>query len=224
MKADDIQLRGICQCCGRQQAVIAGRMSKHGYTVETGWFKGVCRGQNFEPMQISRAEADNTIRQVRADCKMLRQRAEDLTAGRIKPAEAKSGNKIKVEGKAQWAWPYEMVAFADAPKHYQTEAISGAAWQATSRADLGESFCNSLEKLANEYHGKPLVEVKRDAGPEPIAYGEQRTSTSGLVLTVTEILRGRVWWKSTRADGKTYNGWTGTQAFRKFPKVEKISP
>lgn len=33
------QTRGICQCCGREQAVLNGTgfMSQHGYTVKNGW-------------------------------------------------------------------------------------------------------------------------------------------------------------------------------------------
>ena len=37
----EIQIRGNCQCCGKEQAVVGGLMSKHGYTVENGWFSGV---------------------------------------------------------------------------------------------------------------------------------------------------------------------------------------
>lgn len=64
-KSTKIQLRGNCPCCGRDQAVLAsGRMSKHGYTVEQGWFQGVCSGDSHAPMQKDRVVTDRIIAQV----------------------------------------------------------------------------------------------------------------------------------------------------------------
>lgn len=219
MKADDIQRRGICQCCGRQQAVLAtGLMSKHGYKVEEGWFDGICPGQRFAPMEISRAQADATIKAVRAECKSLRKRHADLKAGKVKPLMAKTGNKKPVEGKHRWEWPDETVPFAQAPEYYQEEAVQSAAWQALRRAEMGESFAADLERLADQYHGKPLVEVRREAGPEPIVKGEQRIGPSGNVLTASRTEGARVYWTMPRGD-KVFKGWIGTQAWRRFPKV-----
>lgn len=221
-KANDTQLRGHCQCCCRQQAVVSALMSKHGYQVKSSWFVGICRGQHYEPMEVSRVQTDDTIRSVRAECKALRQRADDLRAGKVTPKEAKTGNKVKVEGKSYWQCEDEMVAFSEAPAHHQKEAIQSAAWNADQRAKMGESFCNDLERTANEYHGKPLIEVKRDAGPAPILSGEQRKDARGATLTVKRVDGARVYWNHTNAAGKIQNGWTGTQAFRKLEILPTI--
>jgi hypothetical protein len=44
---------GTCQSCGRQQKLPNGKLSKHGYTVEWGFFSGVCRGAHALPFELS---------------------------------------------------------------------------------------------------------------------------------------------------------------------------
>lgn len=49
---------GTCQICGRKQKVSnnkssLGKLSKHGYTVEWGWFNGVCAGAVELPFEKS---------------------------------------------------------------------------------------------------------------------------------------------------------------------------
>jgi len=57
--------RGECQICGRAQMLPDGVLSKHGYTVDWGFFNGVCPGAGHRPFEkyfdllagaISRAE------------------------------------------------------------------------------------------------------------------------------------------------------------------------
>ncbi len=43
---------GTCQACGRTQAVRAnGRLAKHGYTVDYGYFSGTCSGSDKLPLE-----------------------------------------------------------------------------------------------------------------------------------------------------------------------------
>jgi len=65
--ATNNQIRGNCQCCGNQQAVVGSMMSKHGYTVDGGWFNGVCSGRNHVPLQVSREHTDLIVAQVRME-------------------------------------------------------------------------------------------------------------------------------------------------------------
>jgi hypothetical protein len=56
------QERGICQICGREQAVRdKGNITHHGYTIEYGWFDGTCPGQKHKPLQHDKSE---TLRQI----------------------------------------------------------------------------------------------------------------------------------------------------------------
>lgn len=45
--------KGHCQCCGRLQMLPGGVLSKHGYTVDFGYFSGVCRGAGELPFEQS---------------------------------------------------------------------------------------------------------------------------------------------------------------------------
>lgn len=50
---------GTCQICGNEQAVNAksGKIAKHGYTVEWGYFEGTCPGSDELPLQKGEAAA-----------------------------------------------------------------------------------------------------------------------------------------------------------------------
>jgi hypothetical protein len=206
------QIRGICQCCGREQAVVGGFMSKHGYTVDHGWFEGVCQGQHYAPMEISRERADLTIEQVRADCRVLRVKADALRSRRISPASAKSGKRT-LTAKGDWDW--EIVAFSQAPAYYQQEAIDSEVYRAQRRAEIGEAFANQLESLANKWHGQPLREVAPAAPTPKITLGDQRISPTYGVITAVRIVGARVYWKTPAGFGTS----TSTQAWRKLPKA-----
>ena len=68
-----IQLRGNCQRCGREQAVLApsGTMAKHGSTDKGGWFIGGCSGHNYGPMQEDISVTRDIVATVRADVAKL---------------------------------------------------------------------------------------------------------------------------------------------------------
>ena len=44
---------GHCQACGSLQKLPAGFLSIHGYTVESGYFSGVCQGAKHLPYELS---------------------------------------------------------------------------------------------------------------------------------------------------------------------------
>jgi hypothetical protein len=43
--------KGYCQGCGADQMLPGGVLSKHGYTVEWGFFSGTCPGSNWKPFE-----------------------------------------------------------------------------------------------------------------------------------------------------------------------------
>jgi len=45
---------GTCQCCGSFQKLPSGVLSKHGYTVDWGYFSGVCQGAGKLPFEQSK--------------------------------------------------------------------------------------------------------------------------------------------------------------------------
>jgi hypothetical protein len=204
------QLRGICQCCGRQQAVLqpSGRMSKHGYTVGHGWFSGVCTGQNYQPLQKDRAQADIIVAAVRRDVVSLRAKAAAFRANEIHPElirtnrwDPKTRDTVKI--------PYE-----DGTPYQQEKARESAASTADQRANAGVQFADNLERLADRIYGTELEVVPAEEGPEPIPYGQQRKAARG-VLTAKSVDRGIVRWQDERG----FNGKMSTRSWRLLEKV-----
>jgi hypothetical protein len=52
---------GTCQCCGKQQKLPGNRMSKHGYTVQWGFFSGTCPGAGHLPFEQDKSLAEKQI-------------------------------------------------------------------------------------------------------------------------------------------------------------------
>jgi uncharacterized protein (UPF0248 family) len=217
-KQSNIQLRGHCQFCGRLQAVRNGKMSKHGYEVKDGWFAGICAGEHFEPIEVSREQADSIVAQVMAQVVDLRQDAYDYRVNIKHPAQAKSGKGIRVEKKSGFSMytvlEDEYIPYEQANEYHQEEARKSAAWWAENRASQGESFAQGLKQIADLYHGEPLVEIEKSKTANPILIGEQRKSARG-VLTVTRVDGARVYWRDERG----FVSWTGSRAWRNFELV-----
>lgn len=203
------QFRGNCQCCGKQQAVLdgSGRISKHGYKVEGGWFEGVCSGQHHAPMQESRVATDNIVSSVRTECDELEQLANGYKIGIAHPARIDKSYSKRGEDKT--------MAWEDAAEWQQQDGIKTAIYRIESRVRAGRGFADMLEQLANDRHGKPLVVVKVEAAKAPIQYGERRKAPNGRVLQVVRLEGQRVYWK----DEKGYGSWTGTGAWRKYEVI-----
>lgn len=62
---------GTCQVCGRLQKLPAGILSSHGYTVDWGYFSGVCFGAREKPLETSRAVLDEHMQALEAEAKRL---------------------------------------------------------------------------------------------------------------------------------------------------------
>lgn len=45
--------KGTCQVCGSLQKLPKGTLAKHGYTVDWGFFNGVCTGSHHLPFELS---------------------------------------------------------------------------------------------------------------------------------------------------------------------------
>lgn len=150
------QIRGICQCCGREQAVLAtGRMSQHGYTVANGWFQGVCPGHQYAPMQVDRSVTDALIADVRKgveDCMAL---AEAYSSKEKTPAQVTE--HVYRDGRCQLV----SVDYDSLPYYQKNDALRREIYKLRSRARQGEQFANDLEGLADAYYGALLREVAR---------------------------------------------------------------
>ena len=183
-----IQLRGNCQCCGNDQAVVRGYASKHGYTVDNGWFNGVCSGQNYEPIQVSRVQADRVVESVRLSVAKLEKELAAVEAGTVTPKSAIFGY-----GKNRNAIPFEIATLKQ-----KEDAVFSLKHGLRHRIRDGKDFANHLEQVANKYHGQPLTEIKLDE--VGIAVGSS-VKVHGSVVTVTKIE-----YREARGIGPSING------------------
>jgi len=62
---------GTCQVCGRAHAYNNGTIAKHGYTVRSNYFQGVCHGSDNAPLEIAKDLTIQTIKQVNAEAARL---------------------------------------------------------------------------------------------------------------------------------------------------------
>ena len=207
MKA--IQIRGNCQCCGREHAVVDGKMAKHGYTVESGWFQGVCAGKHFSPIQVSRDDTDKLIATVREQVLEMIIKADKVASGEIKPTTITRHPHSK---KAM-----EFVPFAEATSWEQRDAIRALEWNFRRNAEMGTSFANMMAEVADKYHGKALVEVAKKEAPEFIMPRDQKTDKD-MIYTCSSVQGARVYYKVQKG-AATFNGWMGSQSWRKMASV-----
>jgi hypothetical protein len=212
----EIQVRGNCQCCGKEQAVVGGLMSKHGYTVENGWFNGVCEGNFFKPMQVSRVETDNIVASIRIQIPKLLAQAEQYLSGALTPEfvihqkfDVNTRKRIEVK-----------IPFNEASEYEQGNTRRSVAWSLKHRADMGKTFSDQLEAIANKVHGLPLIEASKKEVVQ-IRVGDKKTSQeTGLTYTCFKVEGARIWWTSARAsDGKILKSWMGSQSWRKLATV-----
>ena len=207
-----IQLRGHCQVCGRLQAATNGHIADHGYTVEHGWFSGVCQGARHQPMESDTSLTAKIVATIREDVSKLAEQGAALRAGKIHPID----------------WQYSRLPKAprtpwdEIPEFARKGIVETAAYQAERRAEMGLCLANDLERLAAKCHAQPLVEVKVDAGPAPVIIGEKRKSTNGMTLQSVSVSAGRVYWKGWReGSDKPFNSWTGSAAWRRMELVSE---
>lgn len=217
----DVQLRGNCQCCGNQQAVN-GHMAKHGYTIDYGWFNGVCQGASHKPMQEDRSVTDKIVSEIWTQVADLLKRAEDLKYGKITPNTCFSGNYVFTKDANGYSKREEvMIPFAEGMSWHQDSAVRTAIFNAEHRAKMGASFAKYLEDIANKVHGTPLVEVKKPEAAERLISGEQRILGNGKIATMKYQDGARIYWTYENSDGKVFKSWTGTQAWRKLAIIER---
>ncbi len=142
------QIRGNCQCCGRQQAIVNGLMSKHGYTVKEGWFSGICSGRNYAPIQVSRTTTDKIIADISAEIPELIAKAEKVKSGELTPKTV----KVRMISK-------EEIPFEQGDLRQQSAARTNLEWAYRNRARAGQDFIKTMTEVADKYHGTSLVEI-----------------------------------------------------------------
>jgi len=159
---------GTCQCCGRVQAYTARGIAKHGYTVDWGFFNGVCGGSDQKPLELDRTITDRTIVTMRDFATGLDLRA----AGDILEVPV-SGRTTDRNGKRVTVTVMTARENFDARAQYQTfdEAVARFRRQLASQAESIRAQASDLQALADRVHGTELkaraveAPIRRESAP-----------------------------------------------------------
>jgi hypothetical protein len=86
--------KGTCQVCDSVQKLPKNRLSKHGYTVEYGFFNGVCMGAGYDPIEVSCERLKEVVEIVKGSIKLI-----ELQIETLKQLNGTSGffNEVEVE-------------------------------------------------------------------------------------------------------------------------------
>lgn len=213
MTVSKIQLRGHCQCCGNQQAIKNGTMSHHGYTVRDGWFQGVCRGQRYLPVEQDRTQLDGIVESIRATCANLLAEAASIEAGQLPEKLLYRPNGFRSEA--------VLTPIGDIPAFDRDALVRSEIFRLRRRAEVGEQTASYLAAIADTFHGKALIEVDRDAGPERIIPGDRRVNSVGTPIECRRVEGAKVYYVDATlpADGKRRLFKTSTRSWRAMAKA-----
>ena len=153
---------GVCQVCGKLQALPGGVLSLHGYTVEHHYFNGVCPGQRELPLEQDRTIANKIANDLRDDAAKAEAELELVFAGKRFPKYAHADVSWHVKDRLGHIVSVE-VLYADATPYRQREAVERLTFKLGNRATLSKKIANDILALADRVHGQPLQ--ARDGKP-----------------------------------------------------------
>jgi hypothetical protein len=173
--------RGTCQACGRVQCVTLHKdtLAKHGYTVDWGYFNGVCQGAEAKPLEVERTLTDAIIEIMHDKAARADKVAADLKSGAVAPTYFKSHyNRATCKTERIEVSRDELMPFE------QDQCLSCAIHRAESEARGARYHATTLTKLIETRHGQPLVPVASQK--RQLVVGD-RIKKWGDIYEVTEI-------------------------------------
>ena len=159
---------GTCQLCGNLQAVNAktGRLAKHGYTVEFGYFSGSCAGSNELPLEISRDLLDRVVE----DWTIEAEKMKAYTADQVTKVVAR--DRLTGKQKAVDLEDYRATVAAKWPARRAEELVEGAINERVRqlhRMGAGlENHISAMLKHADQVAGEDLKPRALDSERERI--------------------------------------------------------
>ena len=164
--------KATCQACGNVQAVVNGKMAKHGYTVEHGFFAGTCPGSDEVPMETSTDLTMNIVKRMttRALALMARtigdignvavpvHKGEENVYINANTFQQLAENKLHAmhrEGKHLQAYAKDLEALAEVRYNEEMFAIEGLATTKEAKqkkAAVKRDLKEKLEAVKDQYH------------------------------------------------------------------------
>jgi hypothetical protein len=172
---------------------VNGTIAKHGYTVDWGFFNGVCQGSDAKPLEHDTTLTNALIVILRdKEAPLHDKRAADLRAGTVEPKftreiaachfprrfqdhdNNRNFHRINIECARHELSDYDA-----------QQQITREIYRAESNARNARSHASMLEKLIVERHGKPLVPVV-DVRKDALCVGAKVTR-NGKVCEIVEF-------------------------------------
>lgn len=159
-----------------------GKLAKHGYTVDYGFFNGICRGAGNLPLEIEKTLTEATMTWLLEKvAPAAEKRAADLEAGTIAPVWYKESRAF---GKTERV----SVAREALPDHEIKRQLSNAIFHAKQEAIHARRHAQMLAERITARHGQPLYPVKREDRKEITAGVSVRIGgKKGWVGEVVEV-------------------------------------
>lgn len=111
---------GICQLCGKRHMLPGGKLAKHGYTLDYGFFNGTCRGSDELPFEVSKELAEKSLAQAAARRDELLAQADAISlTGNDDGTVWAYVRKIDSKGKSFRVW--EKVTLSVGGRHYVSQ-------------------------------------------------------------------------------------------------------
>lgn len=170
---------GFCQICGSRQKLPSGKMAKHGYTVDWGFFAGVCPGSDHLPFQQEKVLAEKQVAHVDEMIDGIRKHIKSLQTKALKDNLVWKNVYAKdVRGKGSYQWEqvelrltfktydagtfgvggywtgeYRRVGQKEEQKwqRYEMYGVSDNKTEAQLRIELNEGFIEHLELQITRY-------------------------------------------------------------------------
>jgi len=161
---------GTCQACGRRQAVHinTGKIAKHGYTTDYGFFNGVCGGSDHLPLEL------DTAVNIAVVARLIKFAAEqDAKAdGEIDtvPVEVSTGQRDAYGRRKKVIVRVDSTEWADRRDCYGTfeQAVNRIRHSLRRTAEIVRADAAVIDGLRDKVHGQPLqarvveAEIKRE--------------------------------------------------------------
>lgn len=156
--------KGTCQVCGYVQAVNnkTGRLAKHGYSVEWGYFSGTCAGSDETPLEISSELTESTIENLNRLAYALEQKTiADIDEVIVETYD--NGIRRKENRRQTACRDQQDVDLATGvPGRQSFEDLAKLKLlNLQNQAKHMRRHVADLAQLIDERHGQPLFEVKR---------------------------------------------------------------
>lgn len=173
---------GTCQVCGALQALPDGKLSKHGYDVEFHYFRGVCPGAAFMPLEQDRTQADAVAASLMVQSRKTAKDAVCVSKGEILPKQAASGEWTRIDGRTCEV----VVAFERAPAEQQRRAVAILQHNLESESKECARVAGCITDRADRVTGKQELQARVAEVRRPIVAGT-RVKVGGLVRTVLRV-------------------------------------